>query len=94
MELHIIDTAWGIDRKTGMRGEAIAAEETFGDLKVGPLPPIGPSKQVFVIEEIKEDSIRLFLSPKRGAVEIVKGQPYDYRPMSMDGGHYFRIELK
>ncbi|MBO4541468.1 MAG: hypothetical protein J5736_05790 [Bacilli bacterium] len=94
MELHIIDTSWGVDRRNGRYGESEAANVVFQKLKVGPLPPIGPARHVFKIEEIKENSIVLFLSERAGSVEISMGKPYDYRPLSMDGGHYYKIILE
>ena len=94
MKLRIIDTSWGIDRKTGERGESESANVVFEDLKVGDLPPVGPARHIFKIEEIKEDGIVLFLSKRSGSVEIGLGKPYDYRPFSMDGGHYYKISLE
>ena len=53
-----------------------------------------PGPDVLKIEEIKEDGIVLFLSERAGSVEIGLGKPYDYRPFSMDGGHYYKISLE
>ncbi len=94
MKLHIVDFSWGVNRRTGERSESEAANVVFEDLKVGALPPVGPTRHVFRIEEIREDSLVLFLSEKSGTVEIKLGEPYEYRPMSFDGGHFYRIELE
>ena len=94
MKLHIVDYAWGIDRRNGTRGESEVANVVFEPLKVGALPPVGPARHVFRIEEIREDSVVLFLSEKAGTVEIKVGAPYEYRPLRFDGGHFYRIELE
>lgn len=94
MKLHIVDYSWGMDRRTGQRSESEAANVVFEDLKVGALPPIGPSRRIFRIEAIGKGSITVFLSEKAGTVELQVGKPYTYRPMSLDGGHIFRLELE
>ena len=94
MKLRIIDYGWGIDRKTGARMESVVADVAIEDLKVGPLPPIGSSRVVFNVEEIREDAITLFLNQKAGSREIKIGQVEEYRPLSMDGGHFYRFELE
>ena len=91
MKLRIIDTFWGVGPKGHAENEV--ANVVF-DVKVGELPPVGPSRQVFKIEEVRENGIVLFLNPKRGNIEIECGKPYVYHPMSMDGGHIFRFELE
>lgn len=92
MKLRIIDYSWGINRRTGERNESEAANVVFENLEVGPLPPIG--RQVFRIEKVLEDGVILFLSPRSGSVEIRKDKPYLYRPLSMDGGHFYKISIE
>lgn len=94
MKLRIIDYSWGIDRRTGTKNESEVANVVFEDLKVGPLPPLGPARHVFRIEEIKEESVVVFLSERRGSAEVAKGKPFEYRPLSLDGGHFYRLELE
>ena len=93
MKLRIIDTSWGINRKTGAFSESEVSNDLF-EAKVGELPPVGPSGHKFRIEEVKEDSVVVYLSMKQGTVEVKKGEPYEYRPFSMDGGHRYKLEVE
>ena len=94
MELQIIDISWGIDRKSGQRLENEVANLTFAPVEVGTLPPLGPSRHIFKIEEVAEDEVVVLLSEKAGTVKLKKGEPYLYHPTSFDGGHEFKLILK
>ena len=94
MKLRITDYGWGIDRKSGERSESVVAEVTLDVEKVGALPPVGPARHVFKVLEIKEGAVEIFLSEKSGSVVLELGKPYEYRPMSFDGGHFYRLELE
>ena len=94
MKLTIVDMGWGIDRRSGKYGENEVETVVFEDLKVGPLPPVGPAKHVFKIEEVEEGKIKIFLSERSGCINLAVGKSYDYRPFSMDGGHYYRLNLE
>ncbi|MBQ7250955.1 MAG: hypothetical protein IJS37_06410 [Bacilli bacterium] len=95
MKLHVIDIGWGISRQPGVgRVENEVENRCFEDLTVGPLPPIGPLKHVFVIEEVGEDFIVIALSEKAGKKTLKVGEAYEHHPLSMDGGHYYRLELE
>lgn len=93
MKLRIIDYGWGIDRRSGERSESVCAEVNF-HVKEGALPPVGPEKKVFKITKVGEDSVSVWLSDKQGEATISIGKPYEYRPLSIDGGHYYRFELE
>ena len=94
MKLHIVDYSWGVDRRSGQKSESIAAEVTVEDLKIGKLAPVGPARHVFVVDEIKDGAAVILLSEKAGKIELKVGQPYEYRPLSFDGGHFYRLELE
>ena len=93
MTITITDTSWGINRRTGERSERMVAKETF-DLALGLLPEIGPAKRVFEVTKLTEKSATIVLNVKGDAVTIKQGGSYFYRPMSMDGGHYYLFEVE
>ncbi|MCR5078951.1 MAG: hypothetical protein K6B65_03405 [Bacilli bacterium] len=94
MELRIKDIAWGIDRRNGERKESEVADMTFDLVKEGPLPPVGPSRHVFIVEKIDEDRISIRLSSKKEPVTIKRKERYEYRPTSFDGGHRYILEVR
>ena len=92
MNITITDTSWGINRRTGERTEKVVARETFA-LSVGALPEIGPAKRVFEVTKLTENAVTVLLNVKGDTVTIKRGGSYFYRPMSMDGGHYYLFEV-
>ena len=93
MKITITDTSWGIDRRTGNRSERVVACETF-ELAVGFLPEIGPAKRAFEVTKLTENSVTILLNIKGDTTTIKRGGQYFYRPMSMDGGHYYLLEVE
>ena len=93
MKITITDTSWGIDRRTGERSERVVACETF-ELAVGFLPEIGPAKRAFEVTKLTDGSVTILLNIKGDTVTIHRGKSYLYRPMSMDGGHYYLLEVE
>lgn len=94
MVLHIIDIGWGISRKDGSLGEKEVARASFALSSVGELPPMGPANHVFKVKELGEDYAVIECSAKREPARIGKGQTYIYRPLSLDGGHYYSLRLE
>ncbi len=94
MKLRIQDYAWGITRDTGTRSERKVEDVTLDILKEGPLPPVGPSRHVFVVEKMEGDRIFLRCSPRRDPIWIGIGEEQRYIPVSFDGGHYYILRLE
>ena len=94
MKLRIIDYSWGIDRASGTRSEREVADVCFNVERPCTLPPVGPARKVFEVKEVGENSLTIFLSEKSGAIVLEAGKPYEYRPVSFDGGHFYRLELE
>lgn len=93
MNITITDTSWGIDRRTGNRSERVVARETF-TLAVGMLPEVGPAKRAFEVIKLTDSTVTILLNIKGDTVTIKQGESYFYRPMSMDGGHYYLFEVR
>ena len=93
MILTVTDTAWGIDRKSGNRSQKVVAKEKF-ELSLGKLPPVGPAGKVFEVTALTDSEVTLLLNRSGKTVTLGRGESYAYRPMSMDGGHYYLLEVK
>ena len=93
MKIRIIDTVWGINRMTGQRSERVVADETF-ELSLGTLPPIGTANKQFEVTNITDCDIALLVNQQGRTLTIPIGEPYVYRPMSLDGGHYYTITIQ
>lgn len=94
MTLTIIDMAWGIDRRIGEKMENEVARQEYDINGPGELAPIGPSKQVFRIDEVGESSLTISVMPKGKVITVSLGKPYTYRPLSLDGGHFYILNLE
>ncbi len=93
MKISITDISWGIDRATGEHREKTDGEFVF-EAVLGDLPAVGGAGKVFTITALTENSVTVLLNTSGQKATIICGACYTYRPVSFDGGHYYRLRLE
>lgn len=97
MKLIITETAWGINRVSGVYKQRITEKRNF-ECKTGLLDGFSNSNRRFLIDDVNSDVIKLSVhcvnSDYNKSWVIKAGEKIRYRPRSFDGGYFYDIELK